>query len=168
MVRCATKTFRCGGNRADNMKKQDLENLGFKLNQHYAEQGKLRKELCEAVYELLDALGGEMRLHEGALEDDYLYIAYDGGNHVEYASNMCSEVHCVNTLEDCNGKSFTVDCDDESDLEAYRLTFDDVSAVFDLVKSYYEWTLAQKVGDGMDYDDPDEYDTADTFDEDNE
>ena len=45
---------------------------------------------------------------------------------VEYASNMCSEVHCVNTLEDYNGKSFTVDCDDESDLEAYRLTFDDV------------------------------------------
>ena len=134
------RTLRCRGNRVWIM---DANIVNTKINEHYANQGRLRREICEAIHDMLTELGGTINFIDDEYED-YAYICYDGGNHVEYDSTMNCQLDSVSSSIGGNKAlgeeypTFTFDCERENHVEEWRLIFDDLCAVFDVVYSRYK------------------------------
>lgn len=77
-------------------------------------------------------------------EGDYdIVVIYDGGNHPEYASNICSTVYSVkacilpNPITDEMYKGFEVDTEDTPNYESSRLDFFDKDAILDFIVGKY-------------------------------
>lgn len=121
----------------------DFSNVNTKINEHYANQGRLRREICEAIHDMLTELGGTINFIDDK-DEDYVYICYDGGNHVEYDSTMNCQMDSVSAsiggnkaLGESGLPTFTFDCERENHVEEWRLMFDDLCAIFDVVYSRY-------------------------------
>lgn len=111
----------------------DTKKINERLTRYYSNKRELSKDLVSAINKMLKEMGGKISLTDKQY-DDALYIAYDGGNHIEYASSMCKEVESIKV----NGNNtFCVEVEGESNVESYRLIFDDVCAVWDVVSSRY-------------------------------
>ena len=96
------------------------------------------KELNELIYEICMAFGKDGEVDMASAEGDYdLVITYDGGNHPEYASNICSTVYSVKAevftsrLDGSEVKAFSVRTEDTPKYEYNRIMFDDKDAIFD-------------------------------------
>lgn len=63
-------------------------------------------------------------------DNEYMCISYDGGNHPEYASNICSTVYAVQLNERGN---VSVECEDSDDYEYTRLEIVDLYTIADNV-----------------------------------
>ena len=79
----------------------------------------LQKQCYEFLKDLVDANGGEV-IDENILEGTY--VAYDGGNHPEYASTMAS---CVQRIYVENGKLY-FDLEDEAQYSLDRVMIEDL------------------------------------------
>lgn len=124
----------------------DCKELNNRLTEHYAERRKLRTDVCEAIYDMVTEMGGTVRTVTDEYED-YVSICYDGGNHVEYASTMCCDMYSVTAVvvkaendlfEKVDRKTFTVECEQEDELDEWRMIFDDVTEIFDFVCRRYD------------------------------
>ena len=111
----------------------DTKEINERLARHYSNARELRKDIVSAIAKMLKEMGGGISLTDRQY-DDTLCIAYDGGNHIEYASSMCEE---VKSIEVSGNDSFCVEVEQESNVESYRLIFDDVCAIWDVVSSRY-------------------------------
>ena len=128
----------------------DYKDIDNRINKHYTERALFRKEICLAIHDMLDELGGVLQVIDDEHEDDYIGICYDGGSRVEYDSTMNSSLDGVRsttakdpfTNEEYD--TFSVNCEDESDVEEYRLMFDDVTSIFDFVFERYKY--AKEIG----------------------
>lgn len=107
--------------------------INERIARHYSHTRDLRQDMVSAITNMLKEMGGEISLTDKQY-DDTLCIAYDGGNHIEYASSMCEEVKSIETYGD---NDFCVEVKDECYVESYRLIFDDVCAIWDVVSSRY-------------------------------
>lgn len=122
----------------------DYKGIDKRISKHYSERGLFRKEICLAIHDMLDELGGELQVTDGEHEDDYIGICYDGGNHAECDSTMNSSLEsvCSTTAKDPftneEYETFYADCEDESGVEEYRLMFDDVTSIFYFVLARYK------------------------------
>ena len=123
----------------------DFREVNDKINEHYKQRALLRKEICKAIHDMVEELDGEFEVRDDEFEDEYLGICYDGGNHVEYASTMNSSLEHITSAiakDPFTGEeyeTFSADCEDEGGVEEYRLMFDDVCAIFDLVFARYKY-----------------------------
>jgi hypothetical protein len=122
----------------------DVNIVNTKINEHYANRGRLRREICEAIHDMLTELGGTVKFIDDEHEEDCVYFCYDGGNHVEYDSTMNCQMDSVSVsiggnkaLGESGLPTFTFDCERENNVEEWRLMFDDLCAVFDIVYSRY-------------------------------
>lgn len=59
--------------------------------QAYEAMGKARKESIEYITRTVHEHGGSIEMDE----EEMIAIIYDGGNHPEYASNLCSLLYSV-------------------------------------------------------------------------
>lgn len=107
--------------------------MNERIARHYSHTKELRQDMVSAITKMLEEMGGKISLTDKQY-DDTLCIAYDGGNHVEYASSMCEEVESIKVS---GSGYFCVDVKDECYVESYRLIFDDVCAIWDVVSSRY-------------------------------
>lgn len=114
-----------------------------RIVKHYSHTKELRQDIVSAIANMLKEMGGEISLTDKQY-DDTLFIAYDGGNHIEYASSMCEEVESIKTLQD--EEEFYVEVAGEDYIESHRLIFDDVCAIWDVVSSRYD-NFNDKVGE---------------------
>ena len=112
----------------------DTKEINERIARHYSHTRELRHDMVSAITKMLKKMGGEISLTDKQY-DDTLCIAYDGGNHVEYASSMCEEVESIKTLQD--EEEFYVEVAGEDYIESHRLIFDDVCAIWDVVSSRY-------------------------------
>lgn len=112
----------------------DTKEINERITRHYSHTRELRQDMVSAITNMLKEMGGEISLTDKQY-DDTLCIAYDGGNHIEYASSMCEEVKSIKTLTD--EKEFYVEVAGEDYIESHRLIFDDVCAIWDVVSSRY-------------------------------
>lgn len=110
----------------------DTKEINERLTRHYSNTRKLRQDIVSAISNMLKEMGGEISLTDRQY-DDTLCIAYDGGNHAEYASSICEEVKSIKVTD----IGFSVEVEQESNVESYRLIFDDVWAIWDVVSSRY-------------------------------
>lgn len=110
----------------------NTKEINERLARHYSNTRELRQDIVSAITNMLKEMGGEISLTDKKY-DDTLCIAYDGGNHVEYASSMCEEVKSIKVTD----IAFSVEVEGESNVESYRLIFDDVCAIWDVVSSRY-------------------------------
>ncbi len=116
--------------------------ISNKANSHRKEQAEIRAEMVVAINEMLTEMGGKTEVDDDS--DVFLLIAYDGGNHPEYNSNLFSQVYSVKATT-INGyeseekkKSFSVDIAETDDYEENRMNYDDIEQVFDFVCGQYE------------------------------
>ncbi|MBQ3944086.1 MAG: hypothetical protein II670_00540 [Alphaproteobacteria bacterium] len=112
----------------------DTKEINERIAIHYSSTSALRKDMVSAITKMLKEMGGEISLIDKQY-DDKLCIAYDGGNHVEYASSMFEEVASIKTLQD--EEEFYVEVAGEDYIESHRLIFDDVCNIWDVVSSRY-------------------------------
>lgn len=100
------------------------------------------KAMIEVIKEIVAANGGEIEMTELYDEFDILpmAVAYDGGNHPDYASQMFSEVKSVSINK--RGE-LVFELDDEVDVCYDRLLYDDIVMVFETL------VLWQDIVDGM-------------------
>jgi hypothetical protein len=112
----------------------DTKEINERITKHYSHTRELRQDMVSAITNMLKDMGGEISLTDKQY-DDTLCIAYDGGNHAEYASSMCEEVESIKTLQDED--NFYVEVAGEDYIESHRLIFDDVCAIWDVVSSRY-------------------------------
>lgn len=100
------------------------------------------KAIIEVIKEIVAANGGEIEMTELYDEFDILPIAvaYDGGNHPEYDSQMFSEVKLVSINK--RGE-LVFELEDEVDVCYDRLLYDDIVMVFETL------VLWQDIVDGM-------------------
>lgn len=105
-----------------------MKNLD-KINEKYGEvknvrnkfvdiQNEVQKQCVEFLESLIDSNGGEI---VGDLLDG-VYVAYDGGNHPEYASTMASVIERIYVE---NGKLY-FDLEDESQYSFDRVIVNDL------------------------------------------
>lgn len=106
------------------------------IQSHWEKEKMLRKQISEAIYDMLQEMGGKIEI-DWSDDDDYPCIAYDGGNHVEYASTLSSSVECIKAVLDKDAKTFSVDCEDTIDYNEERMLFEDVIQVYEYVCMKY-------------------------------
>jgi len=74
------------------------------------------------------------------LDDLYVSISYDGGNHVEYASNMCSCVNAVYIQKNSKGvEEVYVDIEDDSEYEYDRMLTIDIVSIAEALDLIYNF-----------------------------
>lgn len=116
------------------MEKINTNEINERIARHYSHTRELRQDMVSAITNMLKEMGGEISLTDKQYGDT-LCIAYDGGNHIEYASSMCEEVESIKTLQ--YEEEFYVEVAGEDYIESHRLIFDDVCAIWDVVSSRY-------------------------------
>lgn len=128
--------------------KNELIHKADVINSHlsdlFEQQRLLRKDICESIYDMIQ----DMTDGKGMMEfdkEDYPVIAYDGGNHVEYASTMSATVSEIRTVVESDGrKSFTLFLPGHCDrYDEYSVLFDDLCTIFDYVNGMY-WSFCNK------------------------
>jgi hypothetical protein len=82
---------------------------------------------------MLREIGGKISFDDKVYDDPFC-IAYDGGNHAEYASSMRETVESIQPIGDYD---FCVEVEGDR-VASYRLIFDDVCSVWEIVSSYYK------------------------------
>ena len=107
------------------------------------------KKARETSSEFIKALVKEISPEDSRVDFDdytddidslYLTIAYDGGNHVEYASNMCSTVNAVYLQTNSKGEEeILLDIEDDSEYELERVLTIDALAVAEALTQIYEY-----------------------------
>ena len=68
------------------------------LREYYNAEGKMCSFCHDFLNEVLKKNNGTYKWNEHF--DDYICVAYTGGNHPEYASNMCSTLYEIFLKED--------------------------------------------------------------------
>lgn len=121
------------------MKNQDLikhnEYLSDDISEFINIEINLRNRLLDAIHQMLADMGGEYVFD--VEEDNDLYICYDGGNHIEYASNMSERVEAIKVSEYMGRASFKVNVREEHNIDQSRLLFEDVIAIYELLSAVY-------------------------------
>ena len=116
------------------------------LSQHDEMERRLRSEMNVAIYDMVECMGGRVESEDD--DDDYpIFLSYDGGNHIEYASNMFSRLNAVFCTSNNGLKSFSVDIEDCDDYDEYRMVFADVTAVYEWVCGKFEEFLTENGND---------------------
>lgn len=110
------------------------KDIKSRLEEYHSKTLALRCDIVSDIVTMIKEMGGTINLTTKRY-DDGLYIAYDGGNHVEYASSMCEEVKQIKTFKDDN--EFYVEVENEDRVASYRLIFDDVCDIWEIVSSRY-------------------------------
>lgn len=122
------------------MKNQDLINRNEQLAEDISvfidAEITLRKKLIDAIHQMLTDMGGEY-IYGCESDDDNIYICYDGGNHVEYASNMCECVEVIKVSEYMGRASFKVNVRQEHNIDQSRLLLEDVIAIYEHLSAVY-------------------------------
>lgn len=67
-------------------------------SEHISEIAKFEDDLRERIIQALKCHGGKFELSDDTDNDEYFAITYYGGNHPEYASNVCSRLENVKLL----------------------------------------------------------------------
>lgn len=117
--------------------------ISNKADAHRKEQTKIRKEMVEAIHEMLTEMGGEVEVGYDDYDEPFS-ISYDGGRHPEYNSNLYTDVYSVKATMvkgfECEEekKSFSVEIEETDDYNEKRMNYDDVEQVFDFVRAKYE------------------------------
>lgn len=117
------------------MKKNVLEMLSVRMGAEWESYAVLAQHERENLMsELKEMLGKKKKYYlNEELRTDGLtepcYVAYDGGNHPEYASNVFSEVNGVFIK---NGKWY-LDIEDDSEYPIERLSLGELKSVCDAV-----------------------------------
>lgn len=123
----------------------NIEEIKVKLETFVPQQQtlyKLMKEqtkrMNELIYDICMSYGNDGEVDLANEDGDYdLCVIYDGGNHPEYASNVCSTVYsvkaemCKDVFEDKEIKAFSVHTEDTPNYEYYRIPFEDKDAILD-------------------------------------
>lgn len=107
------------------------EKLTSDAAKHWDEAAELRTREIEAIHDMVKIMGGTIEVDME--NDNYPVIAYDGGNHVEYASTLCACVSKVKAIEVKGFKLFSVDIDECEDYESDRMSFADIDQIYDYV-----------------------------------
>lgn len=104
-------------------------------------QSKVRTQMKEAIYDMVSEMGGAIDVD---WDDDceYPILAYDGGNHPEYASTLYSSLSRVDAALKDGVKTFKVDIEDATNYDENRMNFSDVVQVFEYVCMRYECWVA--------------------------
>lgn len=123
------------------MKNQDLikhnEYLSEDISEFINNEINLRNRLLDAIRQMLADMGGEYVFDVEDGNDNDLYICYDGGNHIEYASNMSERVEAIKVSEYMGRASFEVNVRQENNVDQSRLLFEDVIAIYELLSAVY-------------------------------
>lgn len=112
------------------------EELNAAVVKHWDEAAELRTRENEAIHDMVKIMGGTLEVDME--NDNYPVIAYDGGNHIEYASTLCSCVSKVKSIEEKGIKMFSVDIDECDDYESERMSFSDIDQIYDYVRYKFQ------------------------------
>ena len=112
------------------------EELNAEVGKHWQEESDLRKREIEAIHDMVKTMGGTIEVD--IENDNYPVIAYDGGNHIEYASTLCACVSSVKSTEQNGIKLFSVAIDECDDYDSDRIGFSDIDQIYDYVCDKFE------------------------------
>ena len=113
----------------------NTQELSTEIRLHFADERQMRRKVCKAINELCNENGGTIDFTDEEVDfDDRPYIAYDGGNHPEYASSLCNEVYSVTA----DGDSFYVDSELAERYGADRMYFIDITDIYDKILEFIE------------------------------
>lgn len=116
--------------------KKELKDTRKQIDKLYELEGELKQAAIDAIYDIAMLHGGTLSFED---IDDTPFISYDGGNHIEYASNMCNEVKSVKAyISKCGHKKFSCVTEEDEDYNVSRITNDDVFYLFDTIYSCEE------------------------------
>ena len=102
------------------------------INSIYAKQRDNRRKIEELVYEMVNSKGGTIKFIPD-INGEYCHISLDG----ELQANVCS---ISANVDEIGHKTFDVSLEDErcnlldETYQAYRMDFNELTDVFDLVK----------------------------------
>lgn len=116
--------------------KQTEKNLNKIAKKHYEWCGKARKAAEAYLREVLEEQENQTIEFDTEFDDENLSVIYDGGNHPEYASNVCSDVYSIFIEKKSNLIFLYIEDSTAYDLD--RLNVDDLLYVCEGVQAHLE------------------------------
>lgn len=101
------------------------------VNEYYDAAKKVRLEAVNYIVIVLENVGGRIDF-DAEQDDEYFSVTYNGGNHPEYNSNICSVCYAVYVKDDV----IYLSIEETDEYNECDVTTNDIIAVADAVKAH--------------------------------